>query len=131
MSIGSRSQSARTYLEKHLITFPDSTKDELIVHGLNALQDTLPAEVEMSVKNVSIAVVGLKEDFHILTEDETGAYLGRVTAKKRSGDGGSGGNDDGAGPGSSQQSKPDDAVPMEEPAQDPTPDVAVEERPSQ
>lgn len=50
MSIGSRSQSARTYLEKHLSVFMSSNKDELIVHGLNALQDTLPNEVEMSKK---------------------------------------------------------------------------------
>lgn len=129
MSIGSRSQSARTYLEKHLNTFPDSTKDELIVHGLNALQDTLPAEVEMSVKNVSIAIVGLKEDFHILTEEETGAYLGRVAVKKRGGDGG---NDaPGSGPGSSQAPAVDDAVAMEEPAPDPIPIVATEERSAQ
>lgn len=125
MSIGSRSQSARTYLEKHLNTFPDCSKDELIVHGLNALQDTLPAEVEMSVKNVSIAIVGLNEDFHILTEDETGAYLGRVAVKKRGGDGGNDGGGAG-GPGTSQPSAVDDAVPMEEPTPDPIPDVATE-----
>lgn len=44
MSIGSRSQSARTYLEKHLASFADSTKDELIKHGLEALKGTLPNE---------------------------------------------------------------------------------------
>lgn len=44
MSIGSRSQSARTYLEKHLNSFVDSTKDELIKHGLEALKGTLPNE---------------------------------------------------------------------------------------
>lgn len=126
MSIGSRSQSARTYLEKNLNVFPNSTKDELIVHGLNALQDTLPAEVEMSTKNVSIAVVGYKEDFHILTEEETGAFLGRVTVKRRGGDGPSDGGP--GGPGHSQGSKVDDAVQMEEPTPDPIPDVATENR---
>lgn len=85
MSIGSRSQSARTYLEKNLATFLDCTKDELVVHGLNALQDTLPTEVEMSIKNVSIAVVGLKEDFHILSEEETAVFLGRVATKAKRG----------------------------------------------
>lgn len=44
MSIGSRSQSARTYLEKHLNEFIDCSKDELIKHGLTALKGTLPNE---------------------------------------------------------------------------------------
>lgn len=44
MSIGSRSQSARTYLEKHLNSFIDSSKEELIKHGLEALKGTLPNE---------------------------------------------------------------------------------------
>lgn len=44
MSIGSRSQSARTYLEKHLNSFIDCSKDELIKHGLEALKGTLPNE---------------------------------------------------------------------------------------
>jgi 20S proteasome subunit alpha 6 len=50
MSIGSRSQSARTYLEKHLDKFADCTKDDLIRHGIQALQDTLPNEVELTNK---------------------------------------------------------------------------------
>lgn len=44
MSIGSRSQSARTYLEKHLNSFADCSKEELIKHGLEALRGTLPTE---------------------------------------------------------------------------------------
>lgn len=50
MSIGSRSQSARTYLEKHLSELPTSTKEELICHGIQALHDTLPNEVELNNK---------------------------------------------------------------------------------
>lgn len=50
MAIGSRSQSARTYLEKNLDKFPDCEVDELIKHGLRALRDTLPNEVELSTK---------------------------------------------------------------------------------
>ena len=44
LSIGSRSQSTRSYLEKYVNSFQDCTKDELIVHGLNELHDTLPTE---------------------------------------------------------------------------------------
>jgi 20S proteasome subunit alpha 6 len=50
MSIGARSQSARTYLEKHLNEFPTCNLDELIKHALRALRDTLPNEIELSTK---------------------------------------------------------------------------------
>jgi len=50
MAIGARSQSARTYLEKHLAQFSGNTLDELIRHALRALRDTLPNEIELSTK---------------------------------------------------------------------------------
>lgn len=50
MAIGARSQSARTYLEKHLNDLLTCNLDELIKHGLRALRDTLPNEVDLSVK---------------------------------------------------------------------------------
>lgn len=50
MAIGSRSQSARTYLEKNLAEFPKNTLDEIIRHGLRALRDTLPNEADLSTK---------------------------------------------------------------------------------
>jgi 20S proteasome alpha/beta subunit len=50
MAIGARSQSARTYLEKNLDNFADSNQDELIKHCMRALRDTLPNEVELTVK---------------------------------------------------------------------------------
>lgn len=53
MAMGARSQSARTYLEKHLTEFPECDKDELIRHGLRALSDTLPNEVELTVKVIA------------------------------------------------------------------------------
>lgn len=52
MSIGARSQSARTYLEKHLNSFATCGKDELIKHGLEALRGTLPNE-DLLTKSVS------------------------------------------------------------------------------
>lgn len=60
MSIGSRSQSARTYLEKHLNEFPDCSKEELIRHGVQALQDTLPNEVELNNKVWQIKLLNSK-----------------------------------------------------------------------
>ena len=54
MAIGARSQAARTYLEKFLDQLPDSDMDQLIKHGLRALRDTLPNEV-------NYLSIGLKE----------------------------------------------------------------------
>ncbi|GAA5894145.1 proteasome core particle subunit alpha 6 [Sporobolomyces salmoneus] len=59
MSIGARSQSAKTYLETHYSSFPSSTLDELIRHGLNALRDTLQQDKELTIENTSIGIVGL------------------------------------------------------------------------
>jgi len=50
MAIGARSQSARTYLEKFLDQFLDCSLEELIKHGLRALRDTLPNDVELTAK---------------------------------------------------------------------------------
>lgn len=44
MSIGSRSQSARTYLEKVLDKIDDCSRNDLVKHGLTALRETLPAD---------------------------------------------------------------------------------------
>lgn len=56
MSIGSRSQSARTYLERHLNTFTDCTKDELICHGIQAIRGSLPNE-ELGSKDNQASVL--------------------------------------------------------------------------
>jgi len=58
MGIGSRSQSARTYLEKHLAVFGACSLDELIKHALRSLRETLPNEIELSTKNCSLGIVG-------------------------------------------------------------------------
>merc|ERR1712037_333428 len=58
MAIGARSQAARTYLEKFLNDLRECELEELVKHGLRALRDTLPNEVDLTNKNVSIAIVG-------------------------------------------------------------------------
>lgn len=117
MSIGSRSQSARTYLEKHLNEFPDCSKEELIRHGVQALQDTLPNEVELNNKNISIAIVGKDEKFRILEEQENAQYLTNIV---RRGGGGAAGQ---AAPSGGQPPADDD---QPQPPNDPTPAVAME-----
>ncbi|KAK6510693.1 hypothetical protein TWF506_009794 [Arthrobotrys conoides] len=61
-AIGARSQSARTYLERSFESFPDVSRDELVLHGLKALRDTLQQDRELTTDNTSIAIVGIGED---------------------------------------------------------------------
>jgi len=94
MAIGSRSQSARTYLEKYLDKFPDESLEELIKHGLRALRDTLPNEVELTQKNCSLAVVGKDTDFTIYEDDDIAKYLALIEGEERSPGAGKGGTDE-------------------------------------
>lgn len=85
MSIGARSQSARTYLEKHLDELSAASLEEVIKHGLRALRDTLPPEVDLNTKNVSIGYVGKEKAFKILDENETAPYLALIEGEERRG----------------------------------------------
>jgi len=84
MAIGARSQSARTYLEKHLDVFQDCTLDELVKHGLRALRDTLPSEVDLTQKNCSIGIASKDKKFAILDDDATSPYLSLIEGEERS-----------------------------------------------
>lgn len=118
MAIGARSQSARTYLEKHLDVLLDSTTEELIAHGLRALRDTLPAELQLTVKNVSIGVVGKTQLFVVLDEQQTGEHLAKIEGEERRSGGASAGVGDASGP------PADDDDAGDRP--DPVPTVAME-----
>eukprot|EP00744_Colponema_vietnamica_P000879 GILI01001520.1.p1 GENE.GILI01001520.1~~GILI01001520.1.p1 ORF type:complete len:290 (+),score=90.80 GILI01001520.1:88-870(+) len=78
MAIGARSQPAKTYLEKHFETFTDCSVDELIKHGLRALQNTCQTDDELSAKNVSVAVVGKEEAFKIIEGDALLPYVSAI-----------------------------------------------------
>ncbi|KAJ7774216.1 hypothetical protein DFH07DRAFT_901769 [Mycena maculata] len=58
MSIGARSQSAKTYLEKHYKSFEDCSLDDLVRHGLHALRETLQQDKELNENNTSIGIIG-------------------------------------------------------------------------
>lgn len=83
-AIGARSQAARTYLEKHIDEFADSSMEELIEHGLLALRDTLPNDKELTFQNTSIAVVGKDQDFKALEDDAVVPWLDRLDTTRRS-----------------------------------------------
>lgn len=75
MAIGARSQSARTYLEKHLNSFKDCSLSELINHGVKSLASTLPNETKLTIKNLSICIVGRDQKFHCMQESELETYI--------------------------------------------------------
>jgi len=74
-SIGARSQSARTYLEKEHESFASCTKEELVLHGLKALRECLPQDKELNVQNTTVAVVGKGDKFVVAEEDSVGVWL--------------------------------------------------------
>jgi len=85
MAIGARSQAARTYLEKFLDDLGTTELDELVKHGLRALRDTLPNEVDLTNKNVSVAVVGKDHPFTIYDDAAVDPFLAGVEGEERRG----------------------------------------------
>jgi len=82
MSIGARSQSARTYLERNLDKFTDSSYEEIIAHGLRALRECLPNEQELNTKNCTIAVVGKDKAITLLDNDDVAPFLALIDQTK-------------------------------------------------
>jgi len=85
MSIGARSQSARTYLEKHLDEFKDSSLNELVRHGILSLRECLPNDLELNEKNLSIAIVGKDKQFKVHDDSDIAQYLELLTPAERKG----------------------------------------------
>jgi len=85
MSIGARSQSAKTYLEKTFASFENASLQELINHGLTALKDTLGSQSteELSIKNCSVAFVGENQPFHLLDPSELSEHLKAIEKDKK------------------------------------------------
>jgi 20S proteasome subunit alpha 6 len=74
-AIGARSQSARTYLEKHYPTFPDCDLKTLVNHALKALASTAGEGTELTTQNTSIAIVGVDHAFTVYTEEAARQFL--------------------------------------------------------
>jgi 20S proteasome subunit alpha 6 len=105
MSIGARSQSAKTYLEKHYEEFANGKQkkrnnnimqkklisytaslEELVRHGLQALRDTLQQDKELNINNTSLGIVGEDREFEIVEGDALQHYLdllGEETGRTR------------------------------------------------
>lgn len=67
-AIGSRSQAAKTYLERRFANFNESSREDLIKDALIATRETLQGE-KLRSSICTIAVVGVGEPFHTLDQD--------------------------------------------------------------
>ncbi|KAI9470272.1 Proteasome subunit alpha type-6 [Coemansia sp. RSA 989] len=74
-SIGARSQSARTNLERNFDSFENLTLNELIMQGLRALRDTIQQGKQLDTMNTSIGFVGKDTKMTILDGESTLEYL--------------------------------------------------------
>lgn len=75
MAFGARSQSSKTYLEKHFSTFAQLPLEELMLHSLKSLKASLAADVELTTDTVCIGSVGKDEPWRELTADEIAPLL--------------------------------------------------------
>ncbi|KAL3372144.1 hypothetical protein AABB24_008599 [Solanum stoloniferum] len=73
-AIGSRSQAAKTYLERKFETFRDSSRESLLKDALFALRETLQGE-KLTSSNCTVAVVGVGEAFHTLDKETIQALI--------------------------------------------------------
>ncbi|KAI9591577.1 nucleophile aminohydrolase [Syncephalis fuscata] len=79
MAIGSRGQSAKTYLERQYENLAMVTPLDTLIHeGLTALQATLQQDKTLDIKNASVAYVGIDQSFTVIEGDALTDYLARL-----------------------------------------------------
>jgi len=79
MAIGSRSQSAKTYLERTFQTYDNASLDELIKHALTAVRETIGSQGEtLSSKNCTVAVVGENQSLRIIEGVDLQTYINQT-----------------------------------------------------
>jgi len=79
MSIGSRSQAARTYLERTFESYADATEDDLINHALLALKESAP-DHHINSRNISLGIVCENQPFKALDDEKVQPYIDRLQA---------------------------------------------------
>lgn len=74
-AMGARSQSARTYLERHFQTFEDCSLDALVTHALKALASTTGEGIKLNSQNTTIAIVGVDQKFEVFNDTKARSWL--------------------------------------------------------
>ncbi|CAA7041672.1 unnamed protein product [Microthlaspi erraticum] len=67
-AIGSRSQAAKTYLERRFESFGDSSREDLIKDAILAVRETLQGETLKS-SLCTVSILGVGEPFHFLDQE--------------------------------------------------------------
>jgi len=78
-AMGARSQSAKTYLEKHFESFENASLDELIKHALTALKGT--AQSPLTYKNCTVAYVARNQSLTIIEDDGMKQYVSQIAGE--------------------------------------------------
>ncbi|CAK9178502.1 unnamed protein product [Ilex paraguariensis] len=73
-AMGSRSQAAKTYLERKFENFMDSSRDDLLKDALFALRETLQGE-KLTSSICTVSVLGVGEAFHTLDQETVQALI--------------------------------------------------------
>lgn len=100
MAIGARSQSAKTYLERHFESFEGQSRDDLLRHAAKALAASMESEKSLSPENCTLGYVSADSKFTILEGDAVAPYLvdlGGADEAKEGDDAGAGAAASGAG----------------------------------
>jgi len=107
ITIGARSQSAKTYLEKNFTEFEACELDQLVKHALTALKETVQSG-ELNAKNCSIGMVGPDGIFKVLDGADVKPYIDMLDSDSMVADG------DAAGDAAAADAPADGAAPMQE-----------------
>ncbi|CAN0156474.1 unnamed protein product [Scytosiphon promiscuus] len=78
MAIGARSQSAKTYLEKHFESFESCDLDELVKHSLKALSGCVTGDKELDAQGLTLAIVGKDKVFETLEGEQLQPYMDAI-----------------------------------------------------
>uniref|UniRef100_A0A7S0MLE9 Proteasome subunit alpha type n=1 Tax=Cryptomonas curvata TaxID=233186 RepID=A0A7S0MLE9_9CRYP len=77
MTIGARSQAAKTYLEKNFQSFEDADLNTLVKHALTALKES-SQNGEINSKNTSISIVGPDHPFKVFDSEDVQPFVDLV-----------------------------------------------------
>lgn len=72
-AIGSRCQTANTYLENNLESFQEASESDLIRHAIAAMKKS--QDIKLTSKNLDITIVGKDTNLRSITEEELEKYL--------------------------------------------------------
>jgi len=86
MAIGGRSTSAKTYLEKNFEKFDKADLETLIQSALEAMNRTTASDQTLTVKNTSVAVIGVGEKYKELAAEDLQKYIDKLEKKDEEAD---------------------------------------------